>query len=42
MKSILIDRSRRLRDDPGTGHNRWHPDIAPILEAVPGEEVVLT
>ena len=41
MKSIRIDRSRRLRDDPGTGHNRWHPDIAPILEAVPGEEVLL-
>mgnify|MGYP000875909146 FL=1 len=41
MKSISINRSQQLKDDPGTGHNRWHPDIDPILEAVPGEEVVL-
>ena len=41
MKKIRIDRGKRLRDEPGTGHNRWHPDIAPILEAEPGEEVVL-
>ena len=41
MKSISIDRSKRLKDDPGTGHNRWHPDIEPLVEADPGEEVVL-
>src|SRR5262249_48936891 len=41
MKSITIDRSKRLKDDPQTGHNRWHPDIPPILEVDPGEEVVL-
>ena len=41
MKSISINRSQQLKDDPGTGHNRWHPDIEPILEAAPGEEVVL-
>jgi formamidase len=41
MKSVTINRSLRLRDDPGTGHNRWHPDITPIVEAAPGEEVVL-
>ena len=41
MKSIEIDRSKRLKDDPGKGHNRWHPDIPPVLEADPGEEVVL-
>jgi formamidase len=41
MKSVTINRSLRLIDDPGTGHNRWHPDIEPILEAAPGEEVVL-
>lgn len=40
MKALRIDRSRRLRDDPGTGHNRWHPDIAPILEVDPGEDVI--
>src|SRR5690606_25518767 len=24
-----------------TGHNRWHPDISPVVEADEGEEVVL-
>ena len=41
MKSIEIDRSKRLKDDPGKGHNRWHPDVTPILEVDPGEEVSL-
>ena len=41
MKSIEIDRSKRLKDDPGRGHNRWHPDIPPIIEVDPGEEVSL-
>ena len=41
MKSIEIDRSKRLKDEPGKGHNRWHPDIPPILEVDPGEEVVI-
>ena len=41
MKSIEIDRSKRLKDDPGKGHNRWHPDVIPILEVDPGEEVSL-
>ena len=41
MKSIEIDRSKQLRDQPETGHNRWHPDIPPLLEVDEGEEVVL-
>ncbi|MGE3603493.1 MAG: acetamidase/formamidase family protein [Lautropia sp.] len=41
MKSITIHRDRRLRDDPGTGHNRWHPDIEPIVEVADGEEILL-
>ena len=41
MKSITIDRSKRLKEEPQTGHNRWHPDIPPILDVDPGEEVVL-
>jgi formamidase len=40
-KSITIDRKKRLHEEPHTGHNRWHPDIPPILEVEPGEEVVL-
>ena len=41
MKSITIDRGKRLRDEPDKGHNRWHPDIPPVLEVEPGEEVVI-
>ena len=40
-KNISIDRNKRLRDEPHTGHNRWHPDIPPALEVDPGEEVTL-
>lgn len=38
---IRIDRSKTLLEEPGTGHNRWHPDIPPVLRCVPGDEVVL-
>ena len=41
MKHIQIDRKRRLRDEPGTGHNRFHPDLPPIVTIEEGEEVVL-
>src|SRR3990172_2594193 len=41
MKSTEIDRRRHLCDEPQTGHNRWHPDIQPILEVEEGEEVGL-
>ena len=40
-KNISIDRTKRLREEPHTGHNRWHPDIPPVIEAEPGEEVTL-
>jgi formamidase len=38
---IRIDRSKPLRDEPNTGHNRWHPDIPPVLSVDPGDTVVL-
>jgi len=41
MQSITIDRTKRLKEEPHTGHNRWHPDIAPLLAVDPEEEVVL-
>src|SRR5262244_3359936 len=41
MKSIDIDRGKRLRDQPTTGHNRFHPDIPPLVTVDEGEEVVL-
>jgi len=39
MKSITIDRSKRLAEEPDKGHNRWHEAIPPVVEAAPGEEV---
>src|SRR2546428_5018247 len=41
MKSGEIDRGKRLKDQPTTGHNRFHPDVPPILSVDEGEEVVL-
>ncbi len=41
MKSIEIDRTKELREEPHTGHNRFHPDVPPVLEVDIGEEVVL-
>ena len=41
MKIIEIDRTKRLKEEPWTGHNRWHPDIPAILEVEPEEEVVI-
>ena len=40
-REIRIDRGRTLADQAETGHNRWHPDIPPILECGPGDEVIL-
>jgi formamidase len=40
-KGISIDRTKRLRDEQNTGHNRWHPDIPAVIEVDPGEEVTL-
>jgi formamidase len=40
-KGVSIDRNKRLRDEPHKGHNRWHPDIPPVIEVEPGEEVTL-
>ena len=41
MKTVSIDRTRRLADEARTGHNRWHPDIPPVIEVDEGEEVAL-
>jgi formamidase len=41
MKSVTIDRQRPLREEPTTGHNRWHPAIPPIVEVEEGEELSL-
>ena len=38
---IRIDRSKTLAEDSATGHNRWHPDIPPVIRCDPGDDVVL-
>jgi formamidase len=36
-QAVRIDRSLPLSAEPHTGHNRWHPDVAPILKVAQGE-----
>jgi formamidase len=38
---IDVDLARPLKDQPETGHNRWHPDIRPAVTCRPGDEVVM-
>ena len=38
---IEINRTKPLAEEPHLGHNRYHPDIEPILEVGAGEEVVI-
>lgn len=40
-REVRIARRGPLTSQTETGHNRWHPDIPPILECEPGDEVVL-
>jgi formamidase len=37
---ISIDPFKPLSEEPGTGHNRWHEAIEPVLEVDPGDTVV--
>jgi formamidase len=41
LHSLTIDPGRALAQQPGTGHNRWHPDIPAALEVEPGDELAL-
>jgi formamidase len=40
VHEIRVDPTRPLREQPQIGHNRWHPDIAPVVRCEPGDEVV--
>ncbi len=40
-RELRIDPAMPLGAEPSTGHNRWHPAIAPNLECEPGDRVVL-
>jgi formamidase len=41
MKSVTIDRNKHLSEERQSGHNRWHPELQPIVEVDEGEEVGL-
>jgi formamidase len=41
IHEIRLDKTQRLAEQVGKGHNRWHPGIPPILKIDPGDEVVL-
>jgi len=38
---IVVDPDRPVLEEPDRCHNRWHPDIPPVLAVVPGDEVVI-
>lgn len=44
MSTVTIDvaTERSLVDDPGSGHNRWHPRIEPVASCVSGDEVIVS
>jgi formamidase len=37
---VTIDPSKPLGEEPGTGHNRWHEAIEPVVEVDPGDTMV--
>src|SRR5687767_14549106 len=41
MAEIRLDPARPLRSQPERGHNRWHPEIAPVLTVPDGATVTL-
>jgi formamidase len=41
IHELRLDKNRRLGAQAAKGHNRWHPDIPPILRVDPGDEAVL-
>ena len=38
---VRVSYAKTLAEEPETGHNRWHPDIPPVVRCDPGDEVVL-
>ena len=37
---IAVDPFKPLSEEPGTGHNRWHEAIEPVVEVDPGDTVI--
>ncbi len=44
MSTVTIDvaTERALVDDPGSGHNRWHPNIEPLATCRSGDEILVS
>jgi formamidase len=40
VHEIRIDPAQPLSKQPETGHNRWHPEIAPVVRCQSGDEVI--
>jgi formamidase len=40
VHEMRIDPAQPLSKQPETGHNRWHPDIPPVVRCQPGDEVI--
>ena len=38
---LSVDSSKPLAEEPGSGHNRWHPDIEPLARVGQDEEITL-
>ncbi len=38
---VRLEPGRTLQQQPGLGHNRWHPDLEPVATVSPGEELTL-
>ena len=38
---VEIDRTRMLAEEPAKGHNRWHPDVPPIVRVDEGQVIGL-
>ena len=41
MKRISLDLTKPCSSEPDKGHNRWHPDIPPVMRVEQGEELVM-
>jgi formamidase len=40
-QEIQVDYAKTLREQPDTGHNRWHPDIPPLVRCAAGDTLVM-
>jgi formamidase len=38
---VQVNPGKPLADQPGAGHNRWHPDIEPVVSVEPGVSITL-